>query len=384
MAFYRHFAEREGFEVAVATDNAEVHEFPAVFPLTFFSGPPWLERLKRSRFYRWAHSWQHLMAGRHVPPAVVDAAVQFRPDVIMTVAGSWSWATDMAGVLSRRLRVPLVGSFNDWFDYSIILAPSLRPALERKFRNFYRSCDLALCTSEGMREALGPHPNAIVHYPMGAERKEQIARRRDRGDRPLRILYGGSVAQWYGKMLEELVTAAQESGSLGREIELVICGANAGWSSAFDRWVRESGIYLGQVPFAELQKQAEASDALLVLMGFGAENEQVERTSFKTKFLDYLSFGRPVCVWGPDYSSAVRTAREFDSAEVCHSPSAEDCLSMLLSLARDRNRSAELVANAGAMYEARFHPARIHSRFLEECLRLAVARNRARSEYCLA
>jgi Brp/Blh family beta-carotene 15,15'-monooxygenase len=99
----------------------------------------------------------------------------------------------MAGVLSRRLRVPLVGSFNDWFDYSIILAPSLRPALERKFRNFYRSCDLALCTSEGMREALGPHPNAIVHYPMGAERKEQIAKHRDRGDRPLRILYGGSV-----------------------------------------------------------------------------------------------------------------------------------------------------------------------------------------------
>jgi len=371
MAFYRHFAEREGFEVAVATDNAEVHEFPAVFPLTFFSGPPWLERLKRTRFYRWAHSWQHLVAGRNVPADVAAAAAQFRPDVIMTVAGSWSWATDMAGVLSRRLRVPLVGSFNDWFEYSLILAPPLRSALERKFRNFYRTCDLALCTCEGMREALGPHGNAIIHYPMGAERSGQVAQPRSRGNRPLRILYGGSVAQWYGRMLEEIVTLAKKTGRLGRDIEFVICGALPSWSARFDQWARESGVYLGQIPFDELRAEAENSDALLVLMGFGKENEQVERTSFKTKFLDYLSFGRPVCVWGPDYSSAVRTAREFDSAEVCHSPSAEDCLTMLLSLSRDRNRSAELVANAGEMYEARFHPQRIHSHLLDECLSLA-------------
>jgi glycosyltransferase involved in cell wall biosynthesis len=372
MAFYRHFAEREDFEVAVATDNPEVHEFPGVFPLTFFSPPSWLERLKRTRFHLWAHAWQHLMAGRHVPPAVVNAAVQFRPDVIMTVAGSWSWATDVAAVLSRRLGVPLVGSFNDWFDYSLILAPPFRPVLERKFRRFYLSCDLALCTSEGMREALGPHPNAIIHYPMGAERKEQIAKHRDRGDRPLRILYGGSVAQWYGQMLEEVVTLARETGRLGRDIEFVICGALPSWSTGFDQWARESGIYLGQVPFAELQEQAEASDALLVLMGFGAENEQVERTSFKTKFLDYLSFDRPICVWGPIYSSAVRTAREFDSAEVCDSPSAGDCLAMLLAFARNTKRSGELVANAGKMYEARFHPARSHSLFLEECRKLSL------------
>jgi hypothetical protein len=370
MAFYRHFAEREDFEVAVATDNPEVHDFPGVFPLTFFSPPSWLERLKRTRFYLWAHTWQHLMAGRHVLPAVVDAAVRFRPDVIMTVAGSWSWATDMAAVLSRRLGVPLVGSFNDWFDYSLILAPPFRPVLERKFRRFYLSCDLALCTSEGMREALGPHPNAIVHYPMGAERKEQIAKHRDRGDRPLRVLYGGSVAQWYGQMLEKIISAAKQSGVLGREIEFVVCGANPGWSSDFERWARESGIYLGQVPFAELRRQAANSDALFVLMGFGSENEQVERTSFKTKFLDYLSFERPVCVWGPSYSSAVLTAREFDSAEVCDSPSEHDCLSMLRALAADRKRPVDLMANAAKMYEARFHPERIHSRLLEECRKL--------------
>jgi len=376
MAFYRHFAEREGFEVAVATDNAEVHEFPAVFPLTFFSGPPWLERLKRTRFYRWAHSWQHLVAGRNVPADVDADAAQFRPDVIMTVAGSWSWATDMAAVLSRRLRVPLVGSFNDWFDYSMIIAPLLRPALERKFRSFYRSCDLALCTSEGMREALGPHPNAIVHYPIGAAREGNVTALRDRGSRPLRLLYGGSLAYWYGKMLEELVTAARESGSLGREIEFVICGANAGWSSAFDHWARETGIYRGQIPFEELRKQADKADALLVLMGFGSENQQVERTSFKTKFLDYLSFERPVCVWGPPYSSAVRTAREFDSAEICESPSAVDCLSMLMGLARDKARSSALLANAAGMYAARFHPEKIHSFFLEECRKIMPTHSR--------
>jgi hypothetical protein len=209
---------------------------------------------------------------------------------------------------------------------------------------------------------------------MGAAREGNVTALRDRGSRPLRLLYGGSLAYWYGKMLEELVTAARESGSLGREIEFVICGANAGWSSAFDHWARETGIYRGQIPFEELRKQADKADALLVLMGFGPENEQVERTSFKTKFLDYLSFERPVCVWGPSYSSAVRTAREFDSAEICESASARECLEVLLSFARNNGRFEDLVANAGKMYEARFDPERIHSVFLHSCRALAAQR----------
>ena len=363
MAFYRHFVEREDFIVAVATDNPQVHQFSLPYSVVFFSSPSWLRRMQRTRLSSWAHAFQHLAAGRRIPKSIIKAATDFHPDVVLTVAGSWSWTADLAGRLAHRLGVPLVGSFNDWFDYNLILPSALKPSLEKRFRRFYQQCDLALCTSEGMRQALGAHSNDILHYPMGAERDEMVMPLRERGSAPFRVLFGGNLGEWYGPMLEKIVIAARDTGCLGSEVEFVICGSNPGWSPAFDRYARVHKIHLGQVPFAELKTHAHNSDVLLLLMGFGEANAQVERTSFKTKFLDYLSFQRPIVVWGPGYSSAVRTAREFDSAELCCSASASDCLERIRDLRRNPSRQAGLLANARKMYEARFHPDKIHAEF---------------------
>ena len=34
------------------------------------------------------------------------------------------------------MNIPLVGSFNDWFDFNNIIHPLLRPALEKLFASF--------------------------------------------------------------------------------------------------------------------------------------------------------------------------------------------------------------------------------------------------------
>ena len=370
MAFHRHFIEREGFTIAVATDNPKATEYGATYPITTLRSHPLVRRLKHSRFYLWAHTWEHLFGGAHVPRSLLRAAEEFRPDIILTSISSWSWLADLARGLSRKMGVPLVGSFNDWFDYYTIMAPSAKGMVERKFRRFYQSCDLALCTCEGMKEALGPHRNAIVHYPIGAERADRVTPRRGRDSGRFRIFYGGAIARWYGQMLEQLIAEARKSKLLESELEFVVCGTNPGWSEEFISWARGEGIYLGQLPFADFQKQAADADALILLMGFGEDCAQVERTSFKTKFLDYLSFGKPIIVWGPDYSSAVRTGREFDSAEVCTSHLASDCLAIITNLARDPARCSELVENARSMYEERFNPGKIHSSFRSACCEL--------------
>ena len=98
---------------------------------------------------------------------VWQAARDFKPDLVFTVAGSWNWTARLAQRVARRLGVPLVASFNDWFDFGVLMHPYFRCSLEKTFREFYRDCDLAFCTSEGMLEALGPHPNAHVLYPIG-------------------------------------------------------------------------------------------------------------------------------------------------------------------------------------------------------------------------
>jgi hypothetical protein len=275
----------------------------------------------------------------------------------------------MSQRLARKLGVPLVGSFNDWFDYNAIIHPRLHDRVERVFRQFFRDCDLALCTCEGMREALGPHPNAHILYPLGSRLEESpfAFKPRPGAEVQFRVAFAGNLGEWYGKMLEALVCRAREQNL---PVEFRIFGSNASWSPEFDAWARANNVYRGHLPFARLAGEMEQVDGLLLLMGFAPACAMIERTSFKTKFLDYLSFQKPILLWGPDYCSAVRIAREFDAADICISTESDKFLSMILELQSHPARQESLVRNAGRMYQDRFHPDCIHAVLVEQCRRL--------------
>jgi len=369
MAYYRHFVERRDFELFVATDDPNVMQYSPPYPLVLFQQPAWLERMCRTRLSLWMHSYKHLVAGNFIPAKVLKAAEAFKPDFIFTIAGAWGWTTLMAQKLAQRLKVPLVGSFNDWFDFSGIIHPVMRPMLERKFRSFYQSCDLAWCTCEGMREELGPHRNAQILYPLGGQLKPVEAKPATGGAGKSRFVaaFAGNLGNWYGKMLEQLVT---KSLAVDAPIEFRIFGGNTSWSKAFEQMATAKGIFRGHLPFDQLRQEMAEVDGLLLLMGFGEDCALTERTSFKTKFLDYLSFQKPILLWGPEYCSAVRYAKEFDSAETCTSPDPALFLKQIIRLAGDTERGRALAANGQKMYEDRFHPDRIHAQFLTHSLRL--------------
>jgi len=363
MAYYRHFFEHDDFEIFIATDDKKVSQYNLPCSVLVFDQPRWLQRMSKTRFSSWAHSFKHLCAGYFIPKEVLQAARDFQPDLIFTIAGSWDWTAQMSQLLSRKLNVPLVGSFNDWFDFGAIIHPLIKPLLEERFRSFFRECDLAFCTSEGMQEALGPHHHAHVLYPIGASPEEvgettSIAMN-IRG--PFVIAFAGNLSDWYGMMLEKLVETAFK---MKAPVEFRIFGANQSWSSRFNLLARERNIYRGFLPFDRLGKEIAQADALILLMGFGQESELTERTSFKTKFLDYLAFCKPIIVWGPEYCSAVRVAREFDSAEICTDADPSTVVSTLELLARSPERQRQLVAHAASMYEDRFHPDKIHAGFV--------------------
>ncbi len=366
MSFYRHFVERNDFEIFVATDSADVQQYEVPYRFLRFDAPKWLKRMQHTRLYRWFWQYNHSIAGYFVPDQVWQAARLFRPDLVFTIAGSWNWTARVAQRVARRLRVPLATSFNDWFDFGVLMHPSFRGSIERAFRRFYRDCDLAFCTSEGMLEELGPHHNAHILYPVGTMMPEIdrefvpfISNRR-----PATVLFAGSLSAWYGPMLERLVRASSDS-----QLRFEIFGshAHATWSRSFDTFARTAGVYRGQVSFDRLKTHAQDADLLLLPMGFGDECAQTERTSFKTKFLDYLTFQKPIIIWGPEYCSAVRAAREFDAGECCTSPDAAGCIATLLDVAHSSERQKQLVANARRMYQSRFEPSRIHAVLLKEC-----------------
>jgi glycosyltransferase involved in cell wall biosynthesis len=369
MSFYRHFVERDDFEIFVATDSPEVEQYEVPYRFLRFDVPKWLRRMQHTRLYKWFWTYNQLIAGYFVPQKVWEAARVFDPDLVFTVAGSWNWTARLAQRVAKRLRVPLVVSFNDWFDFGVLMHSYFRGSIERAFRKFYRDCDLAFCTSEGMLEALGPHPNTHVLYPIG-DRMSDI----ERGyvpfaldGRPATVFFAGSLSFWYGPMLERLVLASSDS-RLG--FQIFGSNAHASWSREFESAARAAGVYTGQVPFDRLKTHAQEADLLLLPMGFGDECAQTERTSFKTKFLDYLTFQKPIVIWGPEYCSAVRVAREFDAAECYTSPDAAGCVATLQNVARNSDRQKALVANARRMYQSRFEPSRIHAVLLKECEKL--------------
>jgi hypothetical protein len=367
MSFYRHFVERSDFEIFVATDSAEVEQYNVPYRFLQFDVPKWLKRMQHTRFYRWFWQYNQSIAGYFVPHQVWQAARLFKPDLVFTIAGSWNWTAQLAQGVARRLRVPLVASFNDWFNFGLVMHPYFRGSIERAFRKFYRDCDLAFCTSEGMLEALGPHPNAHVLYPTGGSMSdvEREFTPFTSDGTPATVFFAGSLSAWYGPMLEQLVQARSDA-----HLRFEIFGANASWSREFESFARTSGVYRGQVSFDRLKTHAQEADLLLLPMGFGDECAQIERTSFKTKFLDYLTFQKPIVIWGPEYCSAVRVAREFDAAECYTSPDAAGCIVALQNLARSSERQKQLVANARRMYQSRFEPRRIHAVLLRECEKL--------------
>ena len=369
MAFYRHFVERDDFELFVATTDERVLDFNPSYQTLIFSHPPLLERVMNSRLSQWAHSFRHLVSGNFIPDEVISAAEEFKPDLIFTIAGSWDWTTLMSRKLAQRMNIPLVGSFNDWFDFSTIIHPLLRPALEKRFRKFYTDCDLAWCTCEGMKRELGEHPNAHVLYPIGSNKSSltESHQREQQPNSPPVVTFAGNLSLWYGRMMEELVSSALQADA---SIEFRIYGGDHSWSPEFHDMVVERGIFRGHIPFEELQVELAKSDLLILPMGFEEECALVERTSFKTKFLDYLTCRKPIVVWGPEYCSAVQVAKEFESAETCTSPNAQKCLETIERTLDSPSKQGQLRENAEKMYASRFHPEKIHEKFVTETLTL--------------
>lgn len=362
MTFFRHFIERQDFETLVVTNRHAVEGYELPYTPILMERSPFFKRVSRTRLLPWIYGIQCLYGDRILPSHIIYAAEQFEPDAVFTVAGSWSWTALAAQRVAKHLQVPLIASFNDWFDYGWFPAhQTFQRPIESRFRRFYQQADLALCTSDGMKEALGPHPNVHVLYPTGAPistTKDTYKPVAVSNDQPFTVFFGGNLGDWYGPMLESLINHCRQHYP---HLQFRIYGGNANWSASFETWAKHTGIFGGRVPFAQLRQAAVDADLLLLPMGFDQSCAHVERTSFKTKFLDYLSFRRPILVWGPDYCSAVRVAREFDSAQCVTDANPTTCAEAIQQLAQAPQRRATLMANATQMYRDRFHPDKIHA-----------------------
>ena len=370
IVMHRQLVERNPFELHVATNAALADDALVHTPLRL---PYCIHRIRESRFgprlAAWITDYENFVWPLTTNTALEAAVENFKPHVVLTLAECG--LCHVARKTARRHRLPLVGLFLDWFPVmrGHYGHTSTQPGLSRRFRELYAACDLAFCTSDGMQEVLGPHPNSHVIYPMpGRHRVPEKSWLPPTGK--FRLVYVGSVQNFYGRMLCSLIEKIEAT----KDLEIVVVGPNADWPLASVQRAKANGIYLGFKPPEEAAEVLANADVLLSVMSFEKGHELFMRTSFTTKFLDYVAFEKPVILWGPEYCTPVRVAREHGGAAVVTTDDPGAVVSLCREIAADPALNEKLSKEALHLHQTLFNPDRLQAIFVGEIKKLVAGR----------
>jgi hypothetical protein len=367
IVMHRHLVERSPFELHIVS-NADFADGLLVHtPLRL---PYPIHRLRKSRFgpkFRsWLTDYENFIWPLTIPAALDQAILDFKPDVILTLAETN--LCHLAAKAAQKHRLPLAGLFLDWFPImkGHFGRTWTQSVLSRRYRELYAACDLAFCTSDGMQEILGPHLNSHVIYPMpGRHQIPETIFPPKTGK--FRLAYVGSVQNFYGRMICSLIEQIEPASDL----EIIVVGPNADWPAETLARAKAKGIYLGFKPPLEAASVLAGADALLVVMSFEKEFELFMRTSFTTKFLDYVAFGKPVILWGPDYCTPFRVAAKHGGALAVNKIEAKGVVAACRQIAGASALRDRLAREARQLHQTVFNPDRLQNIFVTEMEKLA-------------
>jgi len=365
IVMHRHLVEGNPFKLHVAS-NADFEDGLLVHtPLRL---PYLIHRLRKSRFgprlAAWITDYENFIWPLTANDALEEAAQRFQPQIVLTLAECG--LCHIARKTAERHRLPLAGLFLDGFPVmkGHYGHKSTQRILSQRYHELYAACDLAFCTSDGMQEMLGPHPNSHVIYPMpGRHRVPEKSWPPSNGK--FRLVYVGAVENFYGRMLCSLIEKIETTNDL----EIFVVGPND-WPAESLQHAKAKGICLGFKPAEEAAKVVAGADALLVVMSFEKEHELCMRTSFRTKFLDYVAFGKPVILWGPEYCTPVRVARKHGGAAVVSSSDADAVVALSRQIAADSALSEKLSNEALQLHQTLFNPDRLQDIFVQKITEL--------------
>jgi glycosyltransferase involved in cell wall biosynthesis len=336
--------------------------------------PYLIHRLRKSRFgprlAAWITDYENFIWPLTANGALEEAVQDFKPDVVLTLAECG--LCHIARRTAQRHDLPLAGLFLDWFPLTRghYGHKSTQGILSRRYRELYAACDLAFCTSDGMQKMLGPHPNSHVIYPMPGRHVVPEKAWPPRTGK-FRVVYVGSVEKFYGRMLCSLIERIEATDGL----EIIVVGPNADWPKPLVKRARANGTYLGFKPPEEAAEVLASADALLSVMSFEKEHELFMRTSFTTKFLDYVAFGKPVILWGPEYCTPVCVARKHGGAAVVSSSDPNGVVALCRQIATDSALGEKLSNEALQLHQTLFSPDRLQDIFVQKITELVNGRH---------
>lgn len=342
----------------------ETH-YTQLAPLRFF------QRLVHSRLHRHAIGLDLAFGVFHSQRRLRAILQRVRPAAVITVAEGSLFAAVRA--VATKARVPLVSIFHDWAPGWFNLPRAYQPGAERTFRRLYADSATAFFVSEEMGVALGPKPGASLLYPIPDCRPAGEEPQDAPPDRAFHALYAGTFRFLYAPEIKALCRALVFTGKTHL---LRLTGPDPQWTGADAELLGTGGMYRGFLDRAALRDEFQAAPAQLVVSSFEPSFELYSRYSFPSKIPEYCQFGRPLLLWGPEFSAAVRWARRSRAAWVVTDPDPAAVIAAIEHLAATPALRAELAARARQSAANEFNPSRLQEIFqtgLQRAITLAQA-----------
>lgn len=245
---------------------------------------------------------------------IIDRLKNVEFDSVLTVAHGFGWLA--AARLAETRGVPLHLIVHDDWPRVADVPSGLRQWLDECFGTVYRQAKTRMCVSPSMRNAYFERygEEAYLLYPTRADRCPDFTAppvRLGQSAHRFTVAFAGSInTSGYVEALRALHASLEPVG--GR---LLVFGPLTP-SEASDAGLNLANIVLcGFVNWPELiRRLREEVDALFVPMSFTVADRLNMEMAFPSKLADYTAVGLPLLIYGPEYCSAVRWAKENPGA----------------------------------------------------------------------
>ena len=331
------------------------------------------KRLKKTRFSRIICNLEYLLNWIVFPINLINFAKKFKPDLIFSVVDDWHMG--LAWRLSRRLCLPLAVNFQDLFALSLFVPryqkpyPLVRRFLIYKYFMLNRYADAVFYTSDGMKNWFDT-PRGEILYPVGDFEISHYGNMSIslKQNQSIRLVYAGNCYGAYGDMLLKLIHELMNEPL----IEFKIYAVGNDWSEDIVKQLTDDEIYYAYLPFDKLCKELAEADAFLTVMSFVPEERVFMETSFTTKWLDYVPFGKPIFVWGPEYSTAIQFSRRYGSGYAVAEDNPLALISTIIACKDDPVLWMSLSKGAKQVAENELNSNKIHETFRYKLKQLTV------------
>jgi len=267
------------------------------------------ERPLRTRLNRFWSPWL-LFFARYKEQAIDDLIRGFQPEAVLTVHHGYSWVA--AARYAKRCKLPLHLILHDDWNRMVPFPECFRPWIDSQFAKAYRRSSSRLCVSPYMVDEYQRRygVSATLLYPSRSKnclKFDHPPARLSQQSKNLTVAYAGNIfMKGYWNALSMLGDVLAPMNG-----KLIIFGQNTREQAELEGMLTQNVRFCGLLKSEDLVVQLRAeADVLFIPMSFDEADRANMEISFPSKLTDSTIPGVPLLIFGPEYCSAVRWARE--------------------------------------------------------------------------